>query len=172
WAEAVGDGGGSTSVGLGEPAHDELEAAGWTAKRFGSRHYSEIVQPRLHEVIGTIVKSLGEPLADSSVIPTWYLARAAREHVTVALSGDGGDEGFAGYDFRYLPHAFEASIRSLVPRSLGGALRWLGGRWPRPPRVPRPLRLGCVLSNLGTDPATAYYTDLTFFRPANVRRLM
>ena len=108
-AESLADRLVTASVGFAEPAHDELEAAGWTAKRFGSRHYSEIIRPRLDEVIGPISHSLGEPLADSSAIPTWYLARAAREHVTVALSGDGGDEGFAGYDFRYMPHAVEGS---------------------------------------------------------------
>ena len=97
-------------------------------------------------------KSLGEPLADSSAIPTWYLGRARRvEHVTVALSGDGGDEGFAGYDFRYMPHALEASVRRFVP-GRSGAAPWpgLAARWPRSPRLPRPLRAGVVFSrNLG-----------------------
>ena len=95
-------------------------------------------------MIGRIAQSLGEPLADSSAIPTWYLARAAREHVTVALSGDGGDEGFAGYDFRYMPHALEASIRKFVPSRLAPLLGWLGRRWSRSPRLPRPLRLGGI----------------------------
>jgi asparagine synthase (glutamine-hydrolysing) len=171
-AETLADRLVTASVGFGEPAHNELEAAGWTAKQFGSRHYSEIIRPRLDEVIGPIARSLGEPLADSSAIPTWYLARAAREHVTVALSGDCGDEGFAGYDFRYMPHALEAAARRFVPGRLAPLMAWLGRRWPRSPRLPRPLRLGGLLENLGTDPATAYYRDLTFFRPADARRLM
>ena len=118
-AESLGDRLVTASVGFAEPAHNELEAAGWTAKRFGSRHYSEIIRPRLDQVIGPIAQSLGEPLADSSAIPTWYLARATREHVTVALSGDGGDEGFAGYDFRYMPHALEASVAAFRARPAG-----------------------------------------------------
>lgn len=171
-AESLADRLVTASVGFGEPAHNELEAAGWAAKRFGSRHYSEIIRPRLDEVVGPISEGLGEPLADSSAIPTWYLARAAREHVTVALSGDGGDEGFAGYDFRYQTHALEASVRRFVPNRLAPVMAWLGRQWPRSPRLPRALRLGGLIENLGTDPAAAYYTDLTFFRPADARRLM
>ena len=59
-----------------------------------------------------------------------------------------------------------------MPGRLAPLMAWLGRRWPRSPRLPRPLRLGGLLENLGTDPATAYYTDLTFFRPADARRLM
>lgn len=171
-ADSLGDRLVTTSVGFGEPAHNELDEAGWTAKRFGSRHYSEIIRPQLEEVIDPIVTALGEPLADSSAIPTWYLARSAREHVTVALSGDGGDEGFGGYDFRYAPHAMEAPVRKLLRPQFGGLLQWLGRHWPRSSQLPRALRLGGLFTNLGVDSATAYYTDLTFLRPADARRLM
>ena len=162
----------TASVGFAEAAHNELEAAGWTAAHFGSRHYLEVIQPKLEEVIAPVVQGLGEPMADSSAIPTWYVSRAARAHVTVALSGDGGDEAFAGYDFRYGPLSIESRLRPLVPARIQRGLLWLGARWPRSPRLPRPLRLGTLLENLSRDEAAAYYADLTFFKPADTRRLM
>jgi len=171
-AEALGDRLVTASVGFAEPAHNELEAAGWTASHFGSRHYLEVVQPRLEEVIGPVTTGLGEPLADSSAIPTWYVSRAAREHVTVALSGDGGDEAFAGYDFRYAPHAFEALVRPWIPRAMSPAVSWLGAKWPRWRRLPRPFRVGTILENIGRDPAAAYYADLAFLKPVDARALM
>jgi asparagine synthase (glutamine-hydrolysing) len=137
-----------------------------------SRHFAQTVEPRLEDVIGPVTSRLGEPLADSSAIPTWYVSREARRHVTVALSGDGGDETFAGYDFRYVPHALEASVRRVVPALLQPSIGWLGARWPRSPRLPRPLRVGSLLENLSRDPAGAYYADLTFLKPADTRALM
>ena len=162
----------TASVGFGETAHNELEAAGWTAAHFGSRHHFEVIKPRLEEVIADVTRGLGEPLADSSAIPTWYVSRAARAHVRVALSGDGGDESFAGYDNRYGPHAIEGAVRPYVPKALVPALRWLGSVWPRSRRLPRALRLGGIVENLGRDEAEAYYVDLTFMRPAEARRLL
>jgi asparagine synthase (glutamine-hydrolysing) len=171
-AEALQDRLVTTSVGFGDAEHNELEAAAMVARHVGSEHYTEVIEPQLAEVIGPVTAGLGEPLADSSAIPTWYVSRAARRHVTVALSGDGGDETFAGYDFRYVPHALEASARQWMPQALGPAAGWLGSRWPRSPNLPRPLRAGSLLENLGRDPAAAYYADLTFLRPASARSLM
>jgi len=162
----------TASVGFGDAAHNELAAAAVTAAHFGSEHHPEVIDPRLDEAIEPVTRILGEPLADSSAIPTWYVSKIARRHVTVALSGDGGDESWAGYDFRYVPHAMEASVRRFVPPALAPAIGWLGRRWPRSPRLPRALRVGTLLENLGRDPAGSYYADLTFLKAADTRRLM
>jgi asparagine synthase (glutamine-hydrolysing) len=171
-AEALGDRLVTASIGFDESSHNELEAANLTARHFKSHHYPEVIRPRLDEVMGPVTEGLGEPLADSSAIPTWYVSRAARQHVTVALSGDGGDESFAGYDFRYVPHSMEASARKLMPAPMSSAAGWLGARWPRWQRLPKPFRVRTVLENLGRDSAGAYYSDLTFLKHADVRALM
>jgi asparagine synthase (glutamine-hydrolysing) len=171
-AEALGDRLVTASVGFGHAGHNELEAAGVVASHFKSRHHASVIEPELDEVIEPVTSHLGEPLADSSAIPTWYVSRAARKHVTVALTGDGGDESFAGYDFRYVPHALEALVRSVMPEALAPAAAWLGTRWPRSPRLPKALRVGTLAENLGRDPAAAYYADLAFLKPADARSLM
>jgi len=171
-AEALGDRLVTATVGFGERQHNELDAAALVATHFRSRHYADVIEPHLEEVIGPVTDRLGEPLADSSAIPTWYVCRTAKRHVTVALSGDGGDESFAGYDFRYVPHSLEESARRVMPEALSPAALWLSGRWPRSPRLPKVLRVGTLLENLGRDPAAAYYSDLAFLKPAETRILM
>jgi len=171
-AEALGERLVTATVGFGEAAHNELDAAALTASHFKSQHYPEVIEPSLDESIGPVTTHLGEPLADSSAIPTWYVSRSARRHVTVALSGDGGDEAWAGYDFRYGPTAMEASARGWMPRAAAPAAGWLGARWPRGASLPRPLRAGTLLENLGRDPAGAYFADLTFLKTHETRQLM
>jgi asparagine synthase (glutamine-hydrolysing) len=171
-AEALGDRLLTTTVGFGEAEHNELDAAAMTAAHVKSRHFASQIEPQLDQVIGPVVAGLGEPLADSSAIPTWYVSREARRHVTVALSGDGGDETFAGYDFRYVPHAIEASARRWMPPFAGPLAGWLGRRWPRSRHLPKVLRAGTLLENLARDPAAAYYADLAFLKPSETRALM
>ena len=166
-AEALGDRLVTTTVGFAEAAHNELAAARLTAAHVKARHHEHLIEPSLDEVLDPATIGCGEPLADSSAIPTWYVSRAARSHVTVALSGDGGDETFAGYDFRYVPHVLESHARRLMPGDAGRRLaRWTGRAWPRGPRVPKALRAGTLLDNLSRDAASAFYVDLCFLKPA------
>jgi asparagine synthase (glutamine-hydrolysing) len=163
----------TASVGFSNDQRNELNAAGVTASHFGTRHFPHTLQVRLEDVLGPIVAAFDEPFADSSAIPTWYVSKAAREHVTVALSGDGGDESFAGYDFRYVPHALEAAARRVLPGAVGKAAgRGLGAVWPRRQGLPRALRLGTVFDNLSVDASDAYYNDLCCLKPAATRRLL
>jgi len=163
----------TTSVGFGDRRHNELDGAEVTARHCRTHHHAETAEPRLEDVLGPIVDAFDQPFADSSAIPTYYVSAMARRHVTVALSGDGGDEIFGGYDFRYVPHAVEDRIRqSLIGTPARLAARGLRGWWPRSPRLPRALRLGTIFDNLSVDAATAYYYDLCFLKPARVRRLL
>jgi len=86
------------SIGFDEQDFSELKHARRIAKRFATDHHEFIVRPDAVEVLPTLVRHYGEPYADSSAIPTYYLAKMTRRHVTVALNGDGGDECFAGYE--------------------------------------------------------------------------
>jgi asparagine synthase (glutamine-hydrolysing) len=86
------------SIGFGERDFDELAYARQVAQRFGTEHHELVVEPRALDILPTLVRHYGEPYGDSSAIPTYYVAQLTRQHVTVALNGDGGDELLAGYE--------------------------------------------------------------------------
>lgn len=104
------------SVGFEEQAYNELPAARLVAQRYGTNHHELIVRAKALEVLPTLVRHYGEPFADSSAVPTYYVAQLIRQHVKVALNGDGGDECFAGYP-RYLGSAVADHYHRL-PRAL------------------------------------------------------
>jgi asparagine synthase (glutamine-hydrolysing) len=85
------------SIGFDDPRFNELPHARRVAERYGCEHHEFEVHPRAIEILPTLARHYGEPYADSSAIPSFYLAQLTRRHVTVALNGDGGDEAFAGY---------------------------------------------------------------------------
>ena len=89
------------SIGFHKADFNELEYARMVAERFGTDHHELIVEPDITETLNQITGMMEEPFGDSSMIPTYFVSQLARRHVTVALSGDGGDELFAGYD-RYI----------------------------------------------------------------------
>jgi asparagine synthase (glutamine-hydrolysing) len=100
------------SIGFNEAAYDETAHARRIAERWGTDHQEFIVEPDTLSILPKLVRHYGEPYADSSAIPTFYVARMTRRHVTVALNGDGGDESFAGYD-RYLANYLAERMRSI-----------------------------------------------------------
>ena len=89
------------SIGFEEQSFDELKYARLVAERFGTKHHEFIVKPEAIKVLPELIWHYNEPFADSSAMPTYYVAKVTRQHVTVALNGDGGDESFGGYE-RYL----------------------------------------------------------------------
>ncbi len=91
------------SIGFKEQKYNELIYAREIAVRYGCEHYEQIIEPESISLLPSLVSAFDEPFADSSAIPTYFVSKLAREHVTVALSGDGGDELFAGYSiYNYL----------------------------------------------------------------------
>ena len=104
------------SIGFEEQDFSELKYARRVAEHVGAEYSEFIVRPDALEVLPTLVEHYGEPYADSSAVPTYYVAKETRQHVTVALNGDGGDESFAGYE-RYM--AMEvAELYRRIPRIL------------------------------------------------------
>jgi asparagine synthase (glutamine-hydrolysing) len=104
------------SIGFQEAAFNELHHARAVAEKFHTEHHEFIVEPHALEVLPQLVEHFDEPFADAAAIPTWYLAQMTRQHVTVALNGDGGDEAFGGYQ-RYYADPF-ADLYRLVPQAL------------------------------------------------------
>ena len=103
------------SIGFEDQDFSELKYAKRVAEHVGADYHEFIVKPDAMEVLPTLVEHYGEPYADSSAIPTYYVSKETRKHVTVALNGDGGDESFAGYE-RYA--AMQVG-RAIPPRSQG-----------------------------------------------------
>jgi len=111
------------SIGFDTESFDELEYARIAARAFGTDHHEEVLQPQALEWVETLVHHLDEPFGDSSALPTFMVSRMARRNVTVALSGDGGDEAFAGYE-SHAVHVRDERLHQRVPapaRALVGA---------------------------------------------------
>jgi asparagine synthase (glutamine-hydrolysing) len=98
------------SIGFDEPRYDERPHARYVADRFGTHHHEFVLKPEGIGVLDELAWHFDEPFADSSALPVWYLSKMTRQHVTVALSGDGGDELFAGYD-SYRGHMLSERLR-------------------------------------------------------------
>jgi len=148
------------TVGFADRATDEREDAAAVARALGTDHLETEVRPCLEDVLPRIAWHLDEPFADPSTVPTWYVSRETRRRVTVALSGDGGDELFAGYGTRYATHLWEEKVRRGLPGPVrAGLLGPLARVWPRSPRLPRPLRLSTILANLAVTGDRAFYQD-------------
>jgi asparagine synthase (glutamine-hydrolysing) len=109
------------SIGFEEQDFSELHHARRVAEHVGAEHHEFIVRPNAMEILPTLVEHYGEPFADSSAIPSYYVSRETRRFVTVALNGDGGDECFAGYE-RYAAMSLAQRYTKLVPAAVRNGL--------------------------------------------------
>ena len=152
------------SIGFPEQDYSELSHARILAKRFGTDHHELIVEPAVVEILEDLTWYLDEPFGDSSAIPTYLVSRLASQHVTVVLSGDGGDELFAGYD-KYVVERSERrldALPALFRRGLGIASRLMPGR----------MRGKNLLRHMSLHGSRRYLDSLTLFRLAEMRHLL
>lgn len=119
------------SIGFEEEKYNELPRARLIAERFSTDHHEFVVKPDAIDLVPKLARHYGEPYADSSAIPSFYLAEVTRRHVTVALNGDGGDESFAGY-LRHVANSLSAHLDS-IPRPLRRAVARAGHALPKRP---------------------------------------
>ncbi|MBI3010604.1 MAG: asparagine synthase (glutamine-hydrolyzing) [Candidatus Omnitrophica bacterium] len=120
------------SIGFEEERYNELPYARQIAERFSTEHHEFVVKPNAIEILPQLVWHYNEPYADSSALPTYYLSKLAREHVTVVLNGDAGDENFAGYS-RHFALSILARVQQLprwAQKGLVGAAKFIPGSLP------------------------------------------
>jgi asparagine synthase (glutamine-hydrolysing) len=151
----------SFSIGFANKSHDESEYAGLVARRYHTDHQVELVGPDAFASVRDLTRIFDEPFGDSSALPTYLLAELARRTVKVCLSGDGGDEAFAGYR-RYLWQLREEQIRNLVPHSLRRTLfSGLARLYPKMDWAPRALRAQTTFKELALDGEAAYFNSVS-----------
>jgi asparagine synthase (glutamine-hydrolysing) len=163
-AKAMGQPVKTFSIGFREDSYNELKYARMTAEKYGTEHHEFFVTPEICNVADELAWHFDEPFADPSAIPTFVVSKLARQHVTVALSGDGGDELFGGYErylversrkmFAQLPKAFRQNV--MFPLSI---------------RLPHGARGRNLLHNLSLDPLDRYLDSVSVFTSMN-RRLL
>jgi len=152
------------SIAFSDPAFDESAWAATVAQRYGTRHFVDRVESEDFDLIDHLARMYDEPYADSSAIPTYRVCELARRHVTVALSGDGGDENFGGYR-RYRLHIAEERLRSALALSLRRPVFGLLGRaYPKADWAPRALRAKSTFQALARDSVGAYFHSVSILR--------
>lgn len=159
------------TIGFDEAGHDERTHAEAVARRFATDHHVEVVGASDFALIDTLVDAFDEPFADASALATYQVSRLARRHVTVALSGDGADEAFAGYR-RQRFQAAEERVRGLIPAGFRkSVLGTIGRHYPKADWAPRPLRAKTTLLALADDGAEAYARSVGVTTPELRRAL-
>ena len=145
------------SIGFDDPEYDESKYALEVSQRYGTRHHAQIVDKDDYGLIDTLGRLYDEPFADSSAIPTYRVCELARKHVTVSLSGDGGDESFAGYR-RYKYAMAEQRVRDKLPLGLRRPVfGTLGKLYPKADWAPRMFRAKTTFEALARDTVEGYF---------------
>ena len=144
------------TIGFADGQFDESAYARLLAERYSTDHQEEIVDLDAAAILDRLPSVYGEPFADSSALPTYVVSQIARRRVTVALTGDGGDEVFAGYR-RYPFHCYEERIKAWLPEGLRRlAMGPIAQAWPKLDWAPRPLRAKATLEAIATDTVHGY----------------
>ena len=150
------------SIGFEDKDFDELAYARMVGSQYGTEHTEFVVRPEAVKILPTLIYHYDEPYADASAIPTYYVSKLTREHVTVALNGDGGDESFAGYE-RYWADALAARYEH-IPRFLREGIRQAANLLPyRENRWSFSRRLRRFLNGVADEAARRYVRWLCYF---------
>ncbi|MDR3299072.1 MAG: amidotransferase 1, exosortase A system-associated [Candidatus Accumulibacter sp.] len=150
------------AIGFDNPQFNESGFAAQIASRYRTDHRLEVVNAEGFDLIDTLAWLYDEPFGDSSAFPTYRVCQLARKHVTVALSGDGGDENFGGYR-RYRMHLMEQGWRDVIPLAIRQPLFGILGRlYPKADWAPRMFRAKTTLQALALDPVKAYWHSVSF----------
>jgi len=154
----------TATIGFAEEKFDESRYARQVSEYLKTDHHERVVTPQNTDVIEKLSWHYDEPFADSSALPTYFVSQVAREKVTVALSGDGGDENFAGYN-RYSMDLQENRIRKYVPWPIRKAIFGpLGSVYPKMDWAPRCVRAKSTFQSLGCGPVEGYFESMSTFR--------
>ncbi len=152
------------SIAFDDPAFNESAFAQMVADRYSTNHRVETVQSDDFDLIDKLACLYDEPYADSSAIPTYRVCQLARKHVTVALSGDGGDESLGGYR-RYRLHMAEERMRAMMPESIRTPLfRTLGRFYPKADWAPRMFRAKTTFEGIARNSVEAYFHSMCQIR--------
>jgi asparagine synthase (glutamine-hydrolysing) len=160
------------SIGFTEQTYNEAAEAKQFAQSLKADHHEQIVTPQAVDIVGKLAWHYDEPFADSSAVPTYYVSKVAREHVTVALSGDGGDENLAGYR-RYKFDMRENLLRSMVPTPLRKGVFGPLSRWyPKADWAPRVFRAKSTFQSLARSPLEGYFNTMSSCPPEMKHKLL
>jgi asparagine synthase (glutamine-hydrolysing) len=160
------------SIGFSENSYDEASDAKSFAASLGANHFEHIVKPHAIDLVSKLAWHYDEPFADSSAIPTYYVSKVARQHVTVVLSGDGGDENFAGYR-RYKHTLWEEQMRGYIPERLRrNIIGPMGEVYPKLGWAPRVFRAKNTLQSLSRPLIDGYFHGISCCPPGLKRALL
>jgi asparagine synthase (glutamine-hydrolysing) len=153
------------SIGFTENSYDEAQDAKAFAGSIGANHFEHVVKPRAVDLVSKLAWHYDEPFADSSAVPTYYVSKMARQHVTVVLSGDGGDENFAGYR-RYKLTLMEDRVRSFIPKRVRSPIFGALGRlYPKLGWAPRVFRAKSTFQSIARSAIDGYYHGISCCPP-------
>jgi len=159
------------SISFGDPQFNEARYAQQVAERYHTRHRVEQVDPDDFALIDKLAGLYDEPYADSSALPTYRVCELARKEVTVALSGDGGDENLAGYR-RYRWHTYEERMRGLLPAGIRRPLfGFLGRAYPKADWAPKVFRAKSTFEAMARDSVEGYFHGVSVLHDAQRDRL-
>ena len=160
------------SIGFGNEEFNELPYARQVAQIFDTDHHELVVQPDVVGLLPRLVRSFDEPFADSSAIPSYYVAEMAKSDVVVALNGDGGDESLGGYDRyrRFLRRGVELPMPALVAKAAGYSAESLRRRTISSPRLSG--LSSQVMRAAAVDAPSRYGRQMSFFTPEELRRVI